>query len=109
MTDRAWRERGLRDAVVRGDDRAWRAWYDAEYHALEAYVLWRCGGSRDMADDVIQETWLTAVRKVRAFDPDAGGFHQWLYGIAANVLRNRSRPTKANRTRPSPTANGPSG
>jgi RNA polymerase sigma-70 factor (ECF subfamily) len=91
MTDRAWRERGLRDAVVRGDDRAWRAWYDAEYPGLEAYVLWRCGGLRDSADDVIQETWLTAVRKVRAFDPETGGFHQWLCGIAANVLRNHLR------------------
>jgi RNA polymerase sigma-70 factor, ECF subfamily len=102
MTDRAWRERGLRDAVVRGDDRAWRAWYDAEYPGLEAYVLWRCGGSRDVADDVIQETWLTAVRKVLAFDPDAGGFHQWLCGIAANVLRNhlRSRRRRSGRQEP---------
>lgn len=91
MTERAWRERGLRDAVLGGDDRAWRAWYDAEFPGLEAYVLWRSGGLRDAADDVIQETWLTAVRKIGAFDPDAGGFHQWLCGIAANVLRNHLR------------------
>ena len=102
MTDRAWRERGLRDAVVRGDGRAWRSWYDAEYPGLEAYVLWRCGGLRDVADDVIQETWLTAVRKVRSFDPEAGGFRQWLCGIAANVLRNhlRSRRRRTGRQQP---------
>jgi RNA polymerase sigma-70 factor, ECF subfamily len=91
MTDRVWRERGLRDAVAAGDEAAWRAWYGAEYAPLEAYVLWRCGGARDLADDVLQDTWLTAVRRVGRFDPAAGTFHAWLCGIAANVLRNHLR------------------
>lgn len=102
MTDRVWRERGLRDAVAAGDEAAWRAWYEAEYAPLEAYVLWRCGGARDLADDVLQDTWLTAVRRVRRFDPTAGSFHGWLCGIAANVLRNhlRSRRRRAGRQEP---------
>jgi RNA polymerase sigma-70 factor (ECF subfamily) len=102
MTDRVWRERGLRDAVAAGDAAAWRAWYEAEYAPLEGYVLWRCGSLRDLADDVLQETWLTAVRRVRRFDPAAGPFHAWLCGIAANVLRNqlRARRRRADRQRP---------
>ena len=44
--DRAWRERGLRDAVLAGDERAWRSWYDEAYAGLFAYVHWRCGGLR---------------------------------------------------------------
>jgi RNA polymerase sigma-70 factor, ECF subfamily len=102
MTDRVWRERGLRDAVAAGDDSAWRTWYEAEYAPLEAYVLWRCGSLRDLADDVLQETWLTAVRRVRHFDPEAGSFHGWLCGIAANVLRNhlRSRHRRSARQEP---------
>lgn len=91
MAERVWRERGLRDAVAAGDTAAWRAWYEAEYAPLERYVLWRCGGARELADDVVQDTWLTAVRRVRRFDPAAGSFHAWLCGIAANVLRNRLR------------------
>jgi RNA polymerase sigma-70 factor (ECF subfamily) len=99
MTDRVWRERGLRDAVVGGDPTAWRAWYEAEYPALEAYVLWRCGSLRDLADDVLQDTWLTAVKRIRRFDPMAGPFHAWLCGIAVNVLRNhlRTRRRRASR------------
>jgi RNA polymerase sigma-70 factor, ECF subfamily len=99
MTDRDWRERGLRDAVAAGDERAWRAWYEGEYAPLEAYVLWRCGNRRDLADDVLQETWMTAVRNVRRFDPHAGTFHAWLCGIASNVIRNhlRSRRRRADR------------
>jgi len=91
MTDRVWRERGLRDAVVGGDVAAWRAWYAVEYAPLERYVLWRCGSRRDLADDVLQETWLTAVRRIRRFEPAAGAFHAWLCGIAANAVRNQLR------------------
>jgi RNA polymerase sigma-70 factor (ECF subfamily) len=91
MTDRVWRERGLRDAVLAGDDRAWRAWFEQEYAPLESYVLWRCGSLSGLADDVVQETWITAVRKIRRFDPEAGSFHRWLCGIAANVIRNQLR------------------
>ena len=102
MTDRVWRERGLRDAVVGGDADAWRAWYEAEYAPLEGYVLWRCGSLRDLADDVLQDTWLTAVRRIRHFDPAAGPFHGWLCGIAANVLRNQLRARRRRTSRQEP-------
>ena len=91
MTERVWRERGIRDAVAAGDDRAWQALYNAEFAPLEAYVLWRCGSMRDLSNDVLQETWMTAVRRIRRFDPERGSAHQWLCGIAANVLRNALR------------------
>jgi RNA polymerase sigma-70 factor, ECF subfamily len=102
MTDRVWRERGFRDAVAAGDERAWQAWFDAEYAPLEAYVLWRCGSLRDLADDVIQETWLAAVRRIRKFDPEVGPFQIWLRGIAGNALRNqlRSNRRRSNKLEP---------
>ena len=53
-------------------------------HAVATRML----GSSAEADDVVQETWLTAVRRIRAFDPERGPFAAWLRGIAANVLRN---------------------
>lgn len=90
-TDRDWRERGLKDAVLAGDERAWQVLYDESFDGLFAYVRWRCGGRRDRAEDVVQETWLTAVRRIRAFDPDRGSFADWLRGIALNVLRNDLR------------------
>lgn len=91
MTDRLMRERLLRDAVAVGDESAWRTWFEAEYAPLEAYVLWRCGSLRDLADDVLQETWMTAVRRIRSFNPETGSFHNWLCGIAGNTARNHLR------------------
>ena len=89
--DRVWRERGLLDAVLAGDERAWRAWYGESFPGLYAYALWRCGGLRQHADEVVQETWLAAVRRLRSFDPARGSFAGWLRAIAANVLRNHFR------------------
>jgi RNA polymerase sigma-70 factor (ECF subfamily) len=90
-SDPVWRERGLRSAVLAGDERAWQTWYEESFADLAAYVAWRCAGLRDLSEDIIQETWLTALGRIRAFDPASGSFAAWLCGIAANLLRNRLR------------------
>jgi RNA polymerase sigma-70 factor (ECF subfamily) len=99
LPERALRDRALRQAVLAGDERAWQTWYDENYTDLYAYALWRCGGLRDRADEVVQETWLTTVRRLRRYDPAAGTFAAWLRGIAANHLRNLLR---RDRRRPPP-------
>src|SRR5262245_47030865 len=83
--ERLWRERGLHEAVLAGDEAAWRHWYEECYAGLYAYVLWRCGGLHDRADETVGEVWLTAVRRLATFDPAAGCFSAWLRGIAANL------------------------
>jgi RNA polymerase sigma-70 factor (ECF subfamily) len=90
-SDRLWRERGLLAAVLAGDERAWRTWYAESFEPLHAYVHWRCAGLRDLVEDMLQDTWLTAVRRIRTFDPEQGSFAGWLRGIAANLLRNHLR------------------
>jgi RNA polymerase sigma-70 factor (ECF subfamily) len=89
--DRVWRERGLREAVLAGDERAWRTWYDESFVALDGYVAWRCGGLRDLADEALQETWLVAVRRIGDFQPERASFLAWLRGIASGIIRNRLR------------------
>jgi RNA polymerase sigma-70 factor (ECF subfamily) len=87
----------LRSAVLAGDERAWQALYDDSYDALAVYVSWRCAGLSDFSEEIIQDTWLTAVRRIRAFDPERGNFIGWLRGIAANLVRNRLRQRRIHR------------
>jgi len=89
--DRVGREQRLRAAVLAGDESAWKAWYEATAPGLRAYVHWRCAGMTELADDIVQETWLTAIRKIRSFRPGDGAFSAWLSGIAANLIRNQLR------------------
>src|SRR5262245_34195386 len=98
--ERIGRERELHEAVLAGNEAAWRRWYDESCPDLFRYVLWRCGGMRDHAEEVLQESWLTAVRRLPDFDPSAGSFGGWLRGIAANVLRNRFRARRRVRELP---------
>lgn len=105
--DRVWRERGLREAVLAGDEQAWETWYDESYSKLYAYVLWRSGGLRDHADELVQEAWLTAVKRLASFDPGAGSFAGWLRGIAAGLARNHFRRRRRTWFLPAPEPEAP--
>ncbi len=78
-----------------GDEQAWHALYEENFDALYRYVQWRCGGMSSLGEETVQETWLTAVRKIRRFDPRQGTFQAWVRGIAANQLRNQFRRQRA--------------
>ena len=84
-------ERLLRDAAAGGCPHSWRALFDTASGTVRTYVRWRAGGWTDLADDAEQETWLTAARKLRSFDPTRGPFAGWVCGIAANVVRAQLR------------------
>jgi RNA polymerase sigma-70 factor, ECF subfamily len=99
--DRASREAVLHRAVLSGDEQAWRTLYEETFDPLYRYVHWRCAGMGTITEETVQETWLTAVRRIRKFDPQQGHFLAWVRGIAANVLRNQFR-----RHTNKPTGNG---
>ena len=84
-------EQALREAVLAGSEAAWRALYEANFDGLYAFVFHRTGKDRHRADEVVQETWLVAVRRIADFDPQQGAFESWLKGIASNVLKNQRR------------------
>jgi RNA polymerase sigma-70 factor, ECF subfamily len=89
--DRIRHEEMLRRSVLEGNESAWRTWYDATFDELYGYILWRTGGCRDVAEEIVQETWLTAVRHIRRFDPRRGSFAAWMRGLAMNVIRHHFR------------------
>jgi RNA polymerase sigma-70 factor (ECF subfamily) len=90
-SERVRQEERLRDAVLAGDEAAWRSLYDSAYAELWTYVVWRCAGLRDLAEEITQETWLVAVRRIGDFDPRQGRFVAWLRGIAVRALQNHFR------------------
>lgn len=87
----ATRERTLRTAALDGDEPAWAELYHAAYDAVFRYAVWRCGGHADLAEDVVQEAWLLAARRLRAFDPDRGQFAGWVCGLVSNTARTAVR------------------
>lgn len=88
-SERQAEEAELRRAVLRGEVHAWRVLYDGSFDVLAAWVRRRV--EPGAVDDVLQETWLTAVRRLRDFDPVRGSFLAWLCGIAMRVGAASSR------------------
>jgi RNA polymerase sigma factor (sigma-70 family) len=66
-----------------------RAVYDANYHRVLGYALRRTA-TREDAEDVVAETFLTAWRRLEEV-PLGGGARPWLYGVARNALANQRR------------------
>jgi len=66
-----------------------RAVYDANYPRVLGYVLRRTA-SREDAEDVVAETFLTAWRRLEQVPPGCGT-RPWLYGVARNALANQRR------------------
>ncbi len=79
------------DLVARcrdGSDEAWRALFDAHFDFVRRVAL-RLGTPDAEVDDVCQEAFLVAWRKLDTFVD--GRFSTWLYRITANVVSSRHR------------------
>lgn len=84
--DAALVERFLR---ARGED-AFRALYRAHTPALYALALRLTGGDHAEAEDLVQESWVRAVRGLPSFRARSA-LRTWLCGLLVNVRRERIR------------------
>lgn len=74
-----------------GDAEAFTALYRRRQAAVYRYAL-QMSGSEALAEDVVQEVFLTLMRDARPYDPERGSVAAFLYGIARNhVLRRLDR------------------
>jgi len=61
-------------------------------HAPQLYrYFWIHTRCHSLAEDLVSETFLSAMRSLRAYRPERGSFNAWLYGIAHHVLAQHAR------------------
>lgn len=77
------------DVVFEMDEDAFGALYDRTAKALWVYLS-RTTGSRDLADDLLQETYYRFLRARAAYDSDSHRRNA-LFRIATNLARDRHR------------------
>src|SRR6201986_2698730 len=84
--------RAIADLLVRcqaGEKAAWDALVDAYWQRLFGYAL-RATSNPELAQDLVQETFLRIVQKLHSYD-DQGKFEAWLFRILVNLVRDNGR------------------
>ncbi len=76
--------------VVDGDEEAFGALYDRYAEVVFGAAI-RFLGDRQLAEDVVQETYLAMWNRAELFDPQAGSLPGWLSTIARNRAVDRLR------------------
>lgn len=67
-----------------GDERAWGELFEAHVDCVYQFCLGLTGGCPDRAEEVTQQVFMTAARRIHRFNPQRGAFRVWLLGIARN-------------------------
>lgn len=74
-------------SLRRREPRAVERWFLQHADALYTFVYYRVNRDETLAEDVVQETFLTALGKIEAFDPERGAMLPWLTYTARNCIR----------------------
>jgi RNA polymerase sigma-70 factor, ECF subfamily len=77
-------------AIARGDPAAIEALYRELFEPVYAFVYWRVGGVKPDAEDVTQETFVTALASIQRFE-GRSSLWSWICGIARNLSFARMR------------------
>lgn len=82
--DAAWRRQALA-----GGQSAVRCLAEAAIKPLYRFCLYRVGGNHHLCEEVVQETLLGAIRRLRRYEPArcGGDIFPWLTGLARNEIR----------------------
>lgn len=62
-------------------------WFNTFADPVYGFIFYRVGRDADLAGDVSQETFVTALETIDQFDPDRGEMFPWLTYIARNCIR----------------------
>jgi len=84
------RDRHLRDRIVSGEAAAAETLLAEHLDPLYRFVHWRLGGDEHGVEDLVQETFLSALEGMDGFD-GRSSLHTWLCAIAKNKIRAARR------------------
>lgn len=75
-------------------------WFDTFADPVYGFIFYRVGRDADLAGDVAQETFVTALETIHRFDPARGEMFPWLTYIARNCIRKALRRRNKNSALP---------
>jgi RNA polymerase sigma-70 factor (ECF subfamily) len=80
----------LTRAMAKGDEMAWRTFYDAYFDRLWRYLLVVAAGNEDAAREALQGAMVRVARHIKVFR-DESAFWSWLTVLARSALADETR------------------
>ncbi|MDT8302567.1 MAG: RNA polymerase sigma factor [Sedimentisphaerales bacterium] len=84
-------------AAQRGSEQAWRQLFERHFDAVYRFCAALVDGRHGMAEELAQQAFVVAAKRINRFDPGRATFRAWLFGIVKNrymVIRNSERRRK---------------
>ncbi len=71
-------------AAQTGSEQAWRQLFERHFDAVYQFCVALAGGRHDWAEELAQQVFVIAARRIHRFDPSRASFRAWLFGIVKN-------------------------
>lgn len=92
MDESGWTEQRVDvEGLRQGRPDAVESWFAIFSDPIYSFIFYRVGRDRSLAEDVAQETFLTALETIGRYDPSRGEMFPWLTYIARNQIRKALR------------------
>ncbi|NVL91094.1 MAG: sigma-70 family RNA polymerase sigma factor [Desulfobacterales bacterium] len=83
-----------------GDQEAWYNLFEWHFEPIYRYCLNLASGRQEVAEEITQEVFVTAARRINSFKPQRGTFRAWLLGIARNrFMKFKSKEIRRQRNK----------
>ena len=86
-------ESQLISQLQNGSERAFSLLYD-KYSGAIYHVILKMTKDEDLAQDLLQETFISIWKKCKQYNPEKGRFYTWIYRIARHKVLNYLRSSK---------------
>jgi len=79
-------------AAQNGSERAWQELFERHFDAVYRFCVALASGRHELAEELAQQVFVTAARKIHHFDAGRATFRAWLFGIVKNLhIANRTK------------------
>ncbi|MCP4256939.1 MAG: sigma-70 family RNA polymerase sigma factor [Planctomycetes bacterium] len=68
-------------AAQTGSEQAWRQLFERHFDAVYRFCVVLVGCRYDLAEELAQQVFVIAIRRIHHFDPSRATFRTWLFGI----------------------------
>lgn len=79
------------ERLKRRQPEAVERWFLSHANLVYTFVFYRVGNDADLAEEVVQETFLRALQGIESYDPRRGSMGTWLCYVARNRIRRALR------------------